>query len=79
MLRCLWSEAVDRDTFFRILHFELAHWLVSSRVQPFLLTWIACLLSITSWAQVACLSGYSHPTVLRVLHSTVPHIISATN
>ena len=28
-------------------------------VQPFLHSWMACLLRITSWAQVACLSGYS--------------------
>ena len=38
----------------------------------------ACLVSITSWAQVACLSGYSRPTVLRALHSVVPRIISRT-
>ena len=43
-------------------------------VQPFLHT--SCLLSITSWAQVAVLSGYSRPTVLRALHSAVPRIVA---
>ena len=47
-------------------------------VQPFLHTWIARLLSITAWAQMACLSGYSNSTVLRALHSAVPRIISRT-
>ena len=47
-------------------------------VQPFLHTWISCLLSITAWAQMACLSGYSRSTVLRALHSAVPRIISRT-
>ena len=47
-------------------------------VLPFLHTWISCLLSITAWAQVACLSGYSRSTVLRALHSAVPRIISRT-
>ena len=47
-------------------------------VQPFLHSLMACLLTITSWAQVACLSGYSRPTVLRTLHSAVPRIISRT-
>ena len=42
----------------------------------FLHTWISCLLSITTWAQVACLSGYSRSTVLSALHSAVPPIIS---
>ena len=47
-------------------------------VQPFLHTWASCLLSITSWAQVAVLSGYSRPTVLRALHSAVPRIVART-
>ena len=47
-------------------------------VQPFLHTWISCLLSITAWAQMACLSDYSRSTVLRALHSAVPRIISRT-
>ena len=47
-------------------------------VQPFLHTWASCLLSITSWAQIACLSGYARPTVLRTLHSAVPRIVART-
>ena len=47
-------------------------------IQPFLGSWISCLLSITSWAQVACLLGYSRATVLRALRSAVPRIISWT-
>ena len=47
-------------------------------IHPFLGSWISCLLSITSWAQIARLSGYSRATVLRALHSAVPRIISRT-
>ena len=47
-------------------------------VLPFLHTWMSCLLNITAWAQVACLSGISRSTVLRVLHYAVPRIISRT-
>ena len=47
-------------------------------VQPFLQSWVSCLLSITSWAQLVRLFGYSRPTVLRALHSAVPCIISTT-
>ena len=47
-------------------------------LQPFLHTWASYLLSITSWAQVAILTGYSRPTVLRALHSAVPRIVART-
>ena len=47
-------------------------------VQPFLHSWVACLLSITSWAQLASLSGYSRPTVLCALHSALPRIVTRT-
>ena len=47
-------------------------------VHPFLGTWLACLLSITSWARVAVLSGYLRPTVLHALHSPVPRTIART-
>ena len=47
-------------------------------VEPFLHTWISCLLSITTWAQIACLSGYSRSAFLRALHSAVPRIMSRT-
>ena len=47
-------------------------------VQPFLQSWVACILSITSWTQLASLSGYSKPTVLHALHSAVPRIVSRT-
>ena len=47
-------------------------------VQPFLHSWISCLLSITSWAQLPDLSSYSGPTVLHALHSAVPSIVSRT-
>ena len=46
-------------------------------VQPFLQSLVACL-CITLWAQLASLSGYSRPTVLRALHSAVPRIVSRT-
>ena len=41
-------------------HKHVSNILVSAvlNVQPFLHTWASCLLSITSWAQVALLSGY---------------------
>ena len=42
-------------------------------VQPFLHSWISCLLSITSWAQLASLSRYSRPTVLRATLRSAPH------
>ena len=47
-------------------------------VHPFLHTWLGCLLSLTSWSQLAILSGYSRSTVLRALHSAVPRVISRT-
>ena len=47
-------------------------------VHPFLHTWLGCLLSLTSWAQLAVLSGYTRSTVLRALHSAVPRIMSRT-
>ena len=47
-------------------------------VHPFLHTWHGCLLSLTSWAQLAVLSGYTRSTVLRALHSAVPRVISRT-
>ena len=47
-------------------------------VHPFLQSWLACMLSITSWAQLAYLSGYTRATILRTMHSTVPRIISRT-
>ena len=61
-------------------HKHISNILVSAvlNVQPFLHTWASCLLNITSWAQVALLSGYSRPTVLRALHSAVPRIIART-
>ena len=37
-------------------------------VHPFLHTWLGCLLSLTSWSQLAILSGYTRSTVLRALH-----------
>ena len=61
-------------------HKHVSNILVSAvlNVQPFLHTWASCLLSITSWAQVAILSGYSRPIVLRALHSAVPRIVACT-
>ena len=47
-------------------------------VHPFLHTWLGCMLSLTSWSQLAILSGYSRSTVLRALHSAVPRVISRT-
>ena len=47
-------------------------------VEAFLHTWASCLFSITSWAQIACLSGYARPTVLRALHSAVSCIVART-
>ena len=47
-------------------------------VQPFLNSWDPCLLSMTPWAQLASLSGYSRRTILRALHSVVPRIVSKT-
>ena len=52
--------------------------IIVSAVLSFLHTWAGCLLSIASWAQLACLSGYPQSTVLRALHSAVPRIISRT-
>ena len=45
-------------------------------LEPFLHSWISCLLSSTAWAQLACLSGYSRSAVLRAMHSAVPRIMS---
>ena len=45
-------------------------------VEPFLHTWISCLLSITTWAQIACFFGYSRSAVSREVHSAVPRRIS---
>ena len=61
-------------------HKHVSNILVSAvlNVQPFLHTRASCLLSITAWAQVAILSGYSQPTVLRALHSAVPRIVART-
>ena len=47
-------------------------------VHPFLHTWVGCLLSLTSWSQLAILSGYTRSTLLRALHSAVPRVISRT-
>ena len=47
-------------------------------LQPFLHTWVSCLLGITSCAQIACLLGNSWPSALRVLHSVVPRIFGCT-
>ena len=47
-------------------------------VHPFLQLWLACMLSITSWAQLAGLSSYTRATILRAMHSAVPRTISRT-
>ena len=47
-------------------------------VQPFLHMWVGCLVSLTTWAQLACLSGYQGTTILRALYSPVPRVISRT-
>ena len=61
-------------------HKHISNIIVSAvlNIHPFLHTWAGCLLSVASWAQLACLSGYPRSTVLRALHSAVPRIISRT-
>ena len=64
----------------RNAHTHISAIIVSAvlNVQPFLHTWLSCLLSITAWAQIACLSSYPRSTVLRALHSAVLRIVSRT-
>ena len=61
-------------------HKHMSNIIVSAvlNIHPFLHIWAGCLLSIASWAQLACLSGYPQSIVLRALHSAVPRIISRT-